>query len=523
MICCLFFFCTFAASTLKFSSGALTTTSTTTTIPTTISNSTQTDITSEANKSSILITRYGESPPDASRIKFHYEESSEVGNTIWDKHTEKLISHGILQLALHLQYEYKEESNNNLVFSPANIAAALALVMLGSAGTTYTEIANVLGLLSGLDVGSNSDEIHYSFGRLIRQLQAHPNEQVSVAITIAGAVFVQSGYPVDENFSRQSWDIYGSEIMNLDFYRQSNEAKEAINRWVANRTYGRIPDILEYPPSPSTRVIIASALYFNGAWEHPFPVEQSKWKPFYIQESDKSESNEVLQVIMMTTGADFPYYHDNRLKFQVVGLPYKDHSATMYLILPDEPGLDVLKQLEDALTASHLHELPSLAIERTVIVAVPRMQLDSTLHLKPVLKSLGVTSLFEPAQADLSRVTSYRPPVQYQTTNSNASTINNKSTLSGKNQSGKIEFRLSDINPGLYAEDIIHKVTVDITEIGTEASAASIVSITRDGSHKVVRFERPFLFFIQHKKTGIILFWGKVIRPTPNQATYTKD
>ena len=225
---------------------------------------------------------------------------------------------------------------------------------------------------------------------------------------------------------------------------------------------------------------------------------------------------------MMATGAEFPYYHDRHLGFQVVGLPYKDHTATMYLILPDEPGLDSLNNVENILTTSYLHELSDLAIERTVIVAVPRMQLESTMYLKPALKSLGVNSLFDSSLADLSKISTYRPQVHYQTSSTDNSSKNN---LSMKME--KIEFQASGeseySNPGLYAEDIIHKVTVDITETGTEASAASVVSITRDGSHKVVRFERPFLFYIKHKVTGIILFWGKVIRPTPNQATYTKS
>jgi serine protease inhibitor len=48
-------------------------------------------------------------------------------------------------------------------------------------------------------------------------------------------------------------------------------------RWVENKTYGHIPNILEYPPSPSTKVMIASALYFNGAWKYPFIQEQTAW------------------------------------------------------------------------------------------------------------------------------------------------------------------------------------------------------------------------------------------------------
>jgi serine protease inhibitor len=47
---------------------------------------------------------------------------------------------------------------------------------------------------------------------------------------------------------------------------------------------------------------------------------------------------------MMVNGGDFPYYSDPVLGCQVVGLPYKDRSATMYLVLPDEPGYHALKR-----------------------------------------------------------------------------------------------------------------------------------------------------------------------------------
>jgi serine protease inhibitor len=69
---------------------------------------------------------------------------------------------------------------------------------------------------------------------------------------------------------------------------------------------------------------------------------------------------------------------------------------------------------------------------------------------------------------------------------------------------------------GLYADNVIHKVTIDVTEVGTEAAATSVVTLTRDGSFKLVKFDRPFLFFIRHEATGCILFWGTVVKPTPN-------
>lgn len=59
------------------------------------------------------------------------------------------------------------------------------------------------------------------------------------------------------------------------------------------------------------------------------------------------------------------------------------------------------------------------------------------------------------------------------------------------------------------------QVEVEVTETGTVASAATAITISRDGSNHVMRFNRPFIFFIQHNPTGLLLFYGTVVRPMP--------
>jgi serine protease inhibitor len=284
-------------------------------------------------------------------------------------------------------------------------------------------------------------------------------------------------------------------------------------------------------------------------------------RPFYVTDSQVKGSGEVLQVLMMVNGGDFPYNSDPVLGCQVVGLPYKDRSATMYLVLPDEPGYQALRRLQYKFTVNRLKELADSATERTVIIAVPKMQLESTTYLKEALKVLGIHTLFDPFEADLSQISDYRDVDSFMTTDrlgeknmteeENTSTDNITSTThlypehttintnvsidemskesiyqtgSEKERTPK-HIRINSLNinpkisrnPGLYADSIIHKVTIDVTESGTEAAAATVVSVTRDGSHKVVRFDRPFLFFIRHEETGAVLFWGTVVKPTPNR------
>lgn len=74
------------------------------------------------------------------------------------------------------------------------------------------------------------------------------------------------------------------------------------------------------------------------------------------------------------------------------------------------------------------------------------------------------------------------------------------------------------VNPGLFADEVLHKVEMDVTERGTEAAAATGVILERDGNQKRLVANRPFLFFIRHDSTKLVLFWGTVNTPTPNYA-----
>jgi len=74
------------------------------------------------------------------------------------------------------------------------------------------------------------------------------------------------------------------------------------------------------------------------------------------------------------------------------------------------------------------------------------------------------------------------------------------------------------INPGLYATEVLHKVKIDITEKGTEAAATTAVLLRRDGNQKKLVANRPFMYFIRHDPTKLILFSGTVNIPNPNYA-----
>eukprot|EP00923_Selenidium_pygospionis_P055677 GHVN01096966.1.p1 GENE.GHVN01096966.1~~GHVN01096966.1.p1 ORF type:complete len:100 (+),score=10.47 GHVN01096966.1:355-654(+) len=68
---------------------------------------------------------------------------------------------------------------------------------------------------------------------------------------------------------------------------------------------------------------------------------------------------------------------------------------------------------------------------------------------------------------------------------------------------------------GLVVSAAVHKAYVDVSEVGTEAAAAtSIVIKTRSGPLQIT-FDEPFMFFIRHIPTKTTLFIGRYVTPPP--------
>jgi len=66
----------------------------------------------------------------------------------------------------------------------------------------------------------------------------------------------------------------------------------------------------------------------------------------------------------------------------------------------------------------------------------------------------------------------------------------------------------------LRIAQVFHKAYVHVDEQGTEAGAATAITMAR-GLTKTpsVNIDRPFIFLIRHDPTGTILFMGRVLNP----------
>lgn len=358
----------------------------------------------------------------------------------------------------------------NLVLSPFSIDTALAMTYAGAREDTARQIA------TGIHLPNGDTNVHAEFSALLKQLLN--TNRFDNQFVIANSLWVQQGYPVIESFQKLLHDQYGSSLNAIDLTGWPGEfdsakataARTQINRWVANQTHDPIQEIIPAKlPGPDTRFMLVNTIRFIGLWEKPFSEALTTNAPFH------PDSKVGVSVPTMHAKANFKYAEDDGV--QMLELPYFGEQLSMILLLPKKA--DGFPELEKTLTLSYFEQLEQASYLALVGVSLPKFKQDSNYDLINSLKALGITDAFSEI-ADFSNITS-------------------------KNK--------------LFIEAVIHKAYVDVDEKGTEATAATTTIAATKGmplqSSSLVLFnaDHPFLFFIRHNPTGIILFMGRLTNP----------
>ncbi|XP_004703086.1 serpin B11 isoform X1 [Echinops telfairi] len=369
-------------------------------------------------------------------------------------------------------------AGDNIFFSPLSLLYALSMILLGARTRSAEQMEKVLHfnhvvgpLKSDFQDSSKclqAERIHSELGALFPQInQPDSNYTLSIANRLYGSKVMT----FHQQYLNCSEKIYGARLQTVDFEHSPEEARQTINAWVESQTNGKVTDLFQRGTiDPSSIMVLVNAIYFKGQWQYKFQERETTKAPFELSEGKS------VTVEMMYQSGIFKLAFIKEAQLQVLELPYVNNILSMLILLP--VGTAKLEQIEEQLNLKTFQQWtsPSNLMEREVEVHIPRFKLEMTYEMNSLLKSLGMTDIFDQRKADLSGMSPAKT---------------------------------------MHLSKVIHKSYVDVNEAGTEAAAATgdVIVVKRLPIRAQFLANRPFLFFIRHTHTNTILFCGKFASP----------
>ncbi|MBC7320232.1 serpin family protein, partial [bacterium] len=310
-----------------------------------------------------------------------------TNNALANKDIDTLIA-GNNAFAIDL-YKKLALEKGNIFCSPYSISSALAMTYAGAKGETAKQMAKVLHFTLP------QERLHQAFNELSKLLQSNTKEY---QLSIANALWGQRDYKFLKEFIDITNKYYEAGFREVDYVdaKAREEARQMINKWVEDKTNGKIKDIIKPDDiNALTRLILTNAIYFKGKWELQFDPKNTKNMPFYVSENVKVDTP------MMYQKARFNYAEDEEV--QVLEMPYIGKDLSMVVILPKSNI--TLSKVEKILSIKKIKTWLSILSEKEVEVYIPKFKIEKRSVLNEILEKLGMIDAFDMMKADFSGMT----------------------------------------------------------------------------------------------------------------------
>ncbi|XP_061524669.1 plasminogen activator inhibitor 1 [Phycodurus eques] len=349
-------------------------------------------------------------------------------------------------------------ADRNVIFSPYGVSSVLAMTQLGAAGNTRKAMTAAMGF--------SLQERGMSRQQRLLQHDLHAED----GLEMASGVMVERKLSLDKGYRRALSKAFRTHPHQVDFSRPQ-QALDVINAWVSDRTAGAIPEFLARGSlSDETRLVLLNALYFQGLWKVPFDPKLTHERMFHCA------NGSAVPVPMMTLINRFNYGEfvtASGVDYDVVEVPYESDSLSMLLVSPFEADVP-LSALGGDLSGQRIRQWRAALRSVRRQLTMPRFTLNSEVNLKAALTDVGLANIFSPATADFSHITT---------------------------------------DERLWVSKVLQTVKFEVNERGTKGAAATAAVMFSRMAVEELTLDRPFVFLIQHKRTGAILFMGQFSHP----------
>ncbi|MCR9173363.1 MAG: serpin family protein [bacterium] len=288
-------------------------------------------------------------------------------------------------------------------------------------------------------------------------------KQLKESAEISNSVWILDNYKVLPSYIETVKDRFDASPSYTDFKNDSEGSANKINAWIEESTNGMIKNMVTPESVKEFKMALVNAIYFKQDWKAPFKKSATKKKEF-----TNLDGTEV-KVDMMRSNSRFRAFEGSKEK--VIELPYDDDKTSMIIVLPNKMKGYKIDDASFTLLNAQLQWQP-------VNLELPKFTFETpTFEVKDMLKELGMKQAFS-----------------------------NSADFSGMREE-------KDLKIGT----VQHKAKIIVNEEGTEAAAATVVGMVQTTSIstrpvQVMQFitDKPFYYFIKDKKTGSLLFMGKM-------------
>lgn len=342
----------------------------------------------------------------------------------------------------------------NLVFSPASIGHALLMARAAADGQTGAAIDVAFGLPEGLAA-------HQGWNVIDEMIGAAAKYQEEITITMADRIWPGVDVKPDQTWIDLLFSEHGASTETLDFAGNPEGSREAINAWVGEQTEGLIPELLpEGFIESRTVLVLTDAIYFKARWQTVFGKYGTVADVFTRLDRSTTQVEYMRELEL----------NDSRGEgdgFVGAEVPYVGSEFSMLVLVPEEGRF---AEIRDRIDQGLLEEIDESFTTGPYELLIPQWSDNTNIDLLAWLEGIGAAPGSYPA-----------------------------------------------ISPEAFLGGAVHAADITVDEWGTVAAAATGIGFEESGPPEpelTVRADKPFLYLIRHRPTGMVLFAGQVTDPT---------
>ncbi|HXF29567.1 MAG TPA: serpin family protein, partial [Chlamydiales bacterium] len=363
------------------------------------------------------------------------------------------------QFCWKLYQELATEPGNCFV-SPYSVSQALTMAYVGSIGKTKEEMQKTLFLPK-----VSNDQL-CAINRAVL-------ERLPTGFISAQAIAIDTSYKVSTNYNQLLQQEFKAEAFTTDWNSYLEMSLNTINNWVSDKTGKCVPKLLsEDDVKAKPKVILLNAVHFKRPWAVAFDRANTQKQPFTLR------NGRIMTCDLMQTEREMNYTENDLMQLAELDYANEKEETGRYSCITILPRPGKLSQVERLLSQELLDRWLSKCRMNKVHFFLPKCTQRVRYALRKPLENLGMKWPFS--------------------------------------QSAQFPAISAENKTDLYIDSVIHEAFLQMDEETTEAAAATAVimiektSIDREKPTPVMRCDRPYFLAIQEKKTGLILFVGRI-------------